>query len=111
MSSPLAISRGKQVETVPAPNLQGRDPVRFTVEQVFLTNSQGFRTGPAVQYHLVEAETVDEALAAFLRSSSATLVGTVRRFPGLHVVATARTNVAVFTVNVLPGSDIFHLRR
>ena len=82
--------------------------MRFTVEQVFLAVPGAARRPETPQYHLVEAETVDAALAEFLASSSATLVGSVRKFPGFQAVATARTEDAVFTVNLLPGSDMFH---
>lgn len=82
--------------------------MRFTVEQLFLTDARGARTVDSPRYHLVEADTVDVALADFLASSSATLVGTVQRFPGLQASATARADDGVFTVNILPGSDMFH---
>ena len=84
--------------------------MRFTVEQVFLTNTHGASPGDPPQYHLVEADDVDTALAQFLASSSATLIGTVQKFPGLHAVATARAEDRIFTVNLLPGSDTFHRR-
>jgi len=82
--------------------------MRFTVEQIFLTAPREDRPPPNARYHLVEAETVDAAVAEFLAKSSATLVGTVQKFPGQHAVATARSTDAVFTMNVMPGSDMFH---
>jgi len=82
--------------------------VRFTVEQVFLTDARGERVASDPQYHLVEADTVDTAIADFLHSSGATLVGTVQKYPGFHAVAVARTSDTVFTMNLLPGSDTFH---
>jgi hypothetical protein len=85
-----------------------RSAVRFTVEQVFLTTPRADQPPRHPEYHLVEADTVDAALARFLASSSATLVGEVQRFPGYQAVATARAEDVVFTVNLLPGSDIFH---
>lgn len=83
--------------------------MRFTVEQIFLLRPGSLPPAETPQYHLVEAETVDAALAEFLASSSATLVGSVQKFPGFQAVATARTEEVVFTVNLLPGSDMFHL--
>jgi hypothetical protein len=82
--------------------------MRFTVEQVFLTSPRSVAPVRAPEYHLVEADTVDAALGDFLAASSATLVGAVRKFPGSHVIATARAADVVFTINVLPGSDTFH---
>jgi hypothetical protein len=82
--------------------------MRFTVEQVFLDTPRAPRRAETPQYHLVEADTVEAALADFLASSSATLVGSIQKFPGFQAVATARTDDVVFTVNVLPGSDMFH---
>jgi len=81
--------------------------MRFTLEQIVLTDAGGRRTGGIPQYHLVEAEDVDSALASFLHSASATLV-TVQKYPGLQAVATARAGEEVFIVNVLPGSDTYH---
>lgn len=83
--------------------------MRFTLEQIFLTGADSRRTG-APQYHVVEADDVDSALASFLHSASATLV-TVQKYPGLQAVATARAGEAVFIVNVLPGSDTYHRSR
>lgn len=85
-------------------------PVRFTVEQIFLTTPRA--PGPRYpEYHLVEADTVDAALEGFLSTASATLVGEVQKFPGFQAVATARAEDSVFTLNLLPGSDIFHRAR
>ncbi|MGZ8730784.1 MAG: hypothetical protein ACXW5U_18360 [Thermoanaerobaculia bacterium] len=84
--------------------------VRFTVEQIFLTDGRGQRAMHQPHYHRVEAETVDAALAEFLRSQSATLVGTVQKYPGDQAIATARTSDAVFSVTLLPGSDTFRRR-
>lgn len=84
--------------------------MRFTVEQIFLARPGSRPPAEMPRYHLVEADTVDAALADFLATSSATLVGSVQKFPGSQAVATARSGEAVFTVNLLPGSDMFHLK-
>src|SRR5688572_21259944 len=81
--------------------------MRFTIEQIFLASPQRPRAAEPPEYHLVEASDVDGALADFLAASSATLVGTVQKYPGFQAVATARTDDAVFTVHLLPGSDVF----
>ena len=80
--------------------------MRFTLEQIFLTDARGQHSAGEPRYHIVEADEVDSALAAFLHASSATLV-TVQKYPGLQAVATARAGEAVFIVNLLPGSDTF----
>jgi hypothetical protein len=85
--------------------------VRFTVEQIFLTDGRGRRAEVPPKYHLVEGASVDEVLAGFLNECSATLVGTVEKYRGAYATATARTDEAVFTLHVLPGSDTFHLVR
>ncbi|MEA2462413.1 MAG: hypothetical protein QOJ98_160 [Acidobacteriota bacterium] len=82
--------------------------MRFTVEQIFLTTPRADEPPRHPQYHVVEADTVDAALAGFLSTASATLVGEVQKFPGFQAVATARAEDTVFAVNLLPGSDIFH---
>ena len=82
--------------------------MRFTVEQIFLTTS---REVSDPQYHVVEADTVDAALADFLTSRSAEVVGEGQKYPGFHAVATARADDLVFTLHVLPGSDTFRRHR
>jgi len=81
--------------------------VRFTIEQIFLTDDDGRPAPHRVEFHLVDAENVDTALADFLRHSEATLVGTIEKFPGFHAFAKARAGTSVFTVQLLPGSDGF----
>jgi len=81
--------------------------VRFTIEQIFLTDEDGRPAPHRVEFHLVEADTVDTALDDFLRESEATLVGTIEKFPGFHAFAKARAGTSVFTVQLLPGSDSY----
>lgn len=81
--------------------------VRFTIEQIFLTDPEGRPAPHRVEFHLVEADSVDSALDEFLRSSDATLVGTIEKFAGFHAFAKARTGTAVFTLQLLPGSDSY----
>lgn len=85
--------------------------MRFTIEQQFLKAASRKQASPPVEYHLVEADTLDAALDAFLSEFSASLIGTVQKFPGLEAVATARTADAVFTVHLMPGSDRLPPRR
>lgn len=81
--------------------------MRFTVEQIFLAMPGRPPADAEPRYHLVEADTVDAALADFLAASSATLVGSIQKFPG-SLMATARRDESVFTVSLFPGSDTFH---
>lgn len=82
--------------------------MRFTVEQVFLTDGQGHRVEESPRYHLVEAESVEQAISEFLNNSSASLLGTIQKYPGFQATATARTAESVFTMHLLPGSDAYH---
>ena len=80
----------------------------FSVEQIFLTDHTGkLLPERAAAHHLVEAETLDDALAAFLRRHDASVLGTVQRFPSGQAVATAQQDQTVFTVHVVAGEDVF----
>ena len=79
--------------------------MRFTIEQIYLTDDEGRPAPHRVEFHLVEAENVDSALDDFLRASDATLVGSIEKFPGFHAFAKAKTGTSVFTLQLLPGSD------
>ena len=81
--------------------------MRFTIEQIYLTDDEGRPAPQRVEFHLVEAENVDTALADFLRNSDATLVGSIEKFPGFHAFAKAKTGTSVFTLQLLPGSDSY----
>jgi hypothetical protein len=83
--------------------------MRFTIEQVFLTDVGGKPLGdrPATAYHRVEAESLDAALSAFLADQQATLIGAIQKFPGTQALATARQSQTLFTIHVMPGSDAF----
>jgi|GEM_PF-676504 len=88
--------------------------MHFSIEQTFLTDSSGKPLGgiPAAAYHIVEADTLEVALASFLRNQQASLVGTIQRLAGAHVVATAQQQRTVFTIHVIAGRDQFpHVSR
>ena len=74
----------------------------FSIEQIFLTDGSGklLVQSPAATYHVVEAETVDDALASFLHRNEARILGTVQRCPGDQAVATAQQRQTVFTLYV-----------
>ena len=81
--------------------------MQFTVEKIFLTDDEGRPAPHRVEFFLIEADTVDAALQDFLRTSEATLVGKIEKFPGFHAFAKARAGTTMFTVQLLPGSDGF----
>ena len=82
--------------------------MRFSIEQIFLTDSRGKPLGPpAAAYHVVNADTLDAALASFLRDQQASLIGTIQKLAGAHAVATAQQERTVFTVHIAAGSDSF----
>jgi hypothetical protein len=84
--------------------------VKFRVEQIYLTDESGKVTAIAQPrlFHLLEAQTVDEALYAFVNSDGAEIVGEVLRLPGLQAVATARRRNSVYTLQLVPASDRHH---
>ena len=83
--------------------------MRFSIEQIFLTDSSGKPLGPsqAAAYHIVAADSLDAALSAFLHDQQATLIGRIQKLAGAHAVATAQQERAVFTVHIAAGSDSF----
>ncbi len=83
--------------------------MRFTIEQLCITDAGGkpVRGASAPVYHVVEAESAPQALDAFLARQDATVIGSVQVLPGFHAVATARCELVVFTIHVMPGSDGF----
>jgi hypothetical protein len=84
--------------------------VKFRVEQIFLTDEAG-KVTPVAQtrvFHVLEAESVDAALYAFVSKDGAEIVGDVLKLPGFQAIATARRQSHVYTLQVLPVSDKFH---
>jgi len=81
--------------------------VRFTIEQRHLTDSAGkpvLSTSP-VAFHVVEAESADEAVRLVIKRDNAELMGDIMKFPGFHAVATIKTSGGVFTLQVGPTSQ------
>lgn len=82
--------------------------MRFRLEQIYLTDSQGqpIVTGrPVTFFHTLEATSVEEAVENFVRSDAAVLIGPVQRFPGFQGVATVRRQNEVYTLQLGPASD------
>jgi hypothetical protein len=72
---------------------------------MFLKPERTLERAAPMQYHVIDADTVDDAIADFLRHHDATLVGDPQKFPGLQAIATARANGVVFTIHFVPSSD------
>ena len=82
--------------------------MRFRVEQVYLTDEEGQivpRAGTNPLFHLLDAETVDELLSAFVQRDQAEVVGDVLKFPGFQAVATVKRHQAVYTLQIVPVTD------
>ena len=82
--------------------------MRFTAEQIFLTDREGKPLDDrATAYHIVEADTLDAALSSFLLKQEAEVIGAIQRFHGAQAMVTAHQGPEVFTVHLMPGSDAF----
>lgn len=81
--------------------------MRFTIEQRHLTDLNGrpLDSGNAVTFHLLEAETVDEAVSSFIAKAGAQVIGDVLKFPGFQAVATVRDPSGVYTLQLTPSSQ------
>jgi hypothetical protein len=81
--------------------------MRFTVEERHLTDDRGRPIGPrdVVAFHTCDAETIDEAVGAFVREGNAEIIGTVLKFPGFQAVATVRKESGVYTLQFTPASS------
>jgi hypothetical protein len=82
--------------------------MRFTIEQRHLTDGDGkpIANDPgSVSFHLCEAETVDDAVRLFVSGGKGELIGDVLKFPGAQAVATLRTTMGVYTIQVTPASQ------
>lgn len=79
--------------------------MRFTIEQRHLTDDTGKPIGrTAVQFHVFDADTLDDALDRFVVGNEAEVVGSVLKFPGLRAMATIRKSDGVFTLQFTPAS-------
>jgi hypothetical protein len=82
--------------------------MRFTVEQMVITDADGKPVADReTTYHVVEADTLGEALTSFLSAHDAEMMGTIQRFHGAQATATGRQGLMVFTLHLMPGSDVF----
>lgn len=81
--------------------------MRFTVEERHLTDVAGKPVGDpaAVEFHIWEGETIDDAVNAWVAHEHAELIGAVLKFPGFQAVATVRKASGVYTLQFTPSSQ------
>ena len=82
-------------------------PIRFTIEQRHLTNATGQPVADlaaAVNFHVCDAASIDDAVAQFAAGHSAQIIGSVLKSPGFQGMATLRNPTGVFTLQIAPAS-------
>jgi hypothetical protein len=81
--------------------------MRFTIEERHLTEADGRPVGApqAVEFHVFDAETVDEAVRLFIKKDEGEIIGNVLKFPGFQAVATVRKQSGVYTLQFTPASQ------
>jgi len=86
--------------------------MRFSIEQRHLTDAAGkpiSSDGGEVSFHVLDAESAEDAVRFHIRESDAEVIGSVMRFPGFHAVATMRNAGGVYTLQVSPASGVSRL--
>jgi hypothetical protein len=81
--------------------------MRFSIEQRHLTDAAGkpvAHDGRELSFHLLDAESADDAVRLHIRDHSAEVIGNIMKFPGFHAVATMRNAEGVYTLQVSPAS-------
>ena len=81
--------------------------MRFTIEERHLTDGEGKPVAApgAVEFHLFDAESVDDAVRLFVKEDNAEVIGNVLKFPGFQAVATVRKATGVYTLQFTPASQ------
>ena len=81
--------------------------MRFTIEERHLTDDTGrpVNAPNAVEFHNVDAESIDEAVRLFVTHDHAEIIGNVLKFPGFQAVATIRKTSGVYTLQFTPASQ------
>ena len=82
--------------------------MRFTIEQRHLTDMDGrpIATAYPVEFHNLDAETVDEAVRLYVKKDEAEILGNVLKFPGFQAVVTIRKTSGVYTLQFTPASQL-----
>ena len=83
--------------------------IRFTIEERHLTDGNGrpVSSQDGVEFHTLDADTVDDAVRLFIRKDQGELIGDVLKFPGFQAIATVRKQSGVFTLQFSPSSQPF----
>ena len=81
--------------------------MRFTIEERHLTEADGKPVSApnAVEFHLFDAENVDDAVRLFIKKDEGEIIGNVLKFPGFQAVATVRKASGVYTLQFTPASS------
>lgn len=80
--------------------------MRFRIAKTELTDEAGkILPAVAVSHHVLEADTVDEAIRHFVGADHAQVMGDVLKFPGFQAVVTVRRASHVYTLELNPVSD------
>ena len=81
--------------------------MRFTVEERHLTEADGrpVVTPNPAEFHLFDAESVDDAVRLFIKKDEGEIIGNVLKFPGFQAVATVRKASGVYTLQFTPASQ------
>ena len=81
--------------------------MRFTIEERHLTEADGRPVGTPnqVEFHLLDADTIDDAVRLFIRKDHGEIIGNVLKFPGFQAVATVRKATGVYTLQFTPASQ------
>jgi hypothetical protein len=83
--------------------------MRFSIEQRHLTDVAGkpiTGEGRDVSFHVIEAESADDAVRVHVRDACGEVIGSVMKFPGFQAVATMRGAGGVYTLQVSPASGV-----
>ena len=81
--------------------------MKFSIEQRHLTDAAGkpiSGEGREVSFHILEAESTDDAVRLYIRDAGAEVIGEVLKFPGFQAVATMRNANGVYTLQVTLAS-------
>jgi hypothetical protein len=81
--------------------------MRFTVEERHLTDTGGRPVAApgTVEFHICDADTLDDAVRLYIRKDNGELIGDVLKFPGMQAVATVRKASGVYTLQFTPASQ------
>ena len=83
--------------------------MRFSIEQRHLTDASGkpvAHDGGEASFHVIDADSAEDAVRLHIRDSSGEVIGSVMKFPGFHAVATMRNAAGVYTLQVSPASAV-----